>query len=90
MNHTKQPVFYFQADFVWSDDWADFEDYSYKFFSDVFATARVAADACRGEGGLLVSINSAEEMEFVALSVLRKRTLSAFIGGTDSAEGIKS
>jgi hypothetical protein len=36
---------------------------------------------------LLVSLNDEAEAEFVGNSVLRKRTLSAFIGASDTATG---
>ena len=38
-------------------------------------------------GGMLVSINNKLELDFITDRVLRKRTLSAFIGGMDREEG---
>ena len=65
----------------------NFSGHSYKYFSSLTVTARDARDACLVEGGLLVSINNDDEMDFLIDSVLRRRTLSAFIGGTDENEG---
>ncbi len=65
----------------------DFSGHSYKYFSNLTVTARDARDACMAEGGLLVSINNDDEMDFLIDSVLRRRTLSGFIGGTDEEEG---
>ena len=36
---------------------------------------------------MLVSINTEEEYQFIVREVLRGRTLSAFVGGTDIEEG---
>ena len=66
---------------MWSEDWVDYLDHSYKFFSDLTITADQARVECGSHAGLLVSVNSPQELEFIELSVLRKRTLSAFIGG---------
>ena len=75
------------ADFVWSDEWAEFGGHSYKYFEDLTITAERSRDACAQHGALLVSINNAEEQEFIVDNVLRRRTLSAFIGGSDMEEG---
>ena len=75
------------AEYVWSNEWSEFEGHAYKFFSDLQITSPVAREACRGHGGLLVSINSVEEQVFIGDSVLKQRVLSAFIGGSDSSVG---
>ena len=36
---------------------------------------------------MLVSINNEDELNFIKTEVLRGRTLSAFIGGSDNEEG---
>ena len=58
----------------------EYGNHLYKFYRDLTITSDDAVAACRLQGGMLVSINSAEEQEFIDFSVLRKRTLSAFIG----------
>ena len=72
---------------MWSDEWSELEGHQYKFFSDLSITANGGRDQCYQHGGLLVSINTREEQEFIQYKVLRKRTLSAFIGGSDRVEG---
>ena len=75
------------ADFVWSDEWVEYRGHTYKYFDDGTITGVRAHEECRKKGTLLVSINDAEEADFIAISVLRKRTLSAFIGATDNNTG---
>jgi len=85
---------------VWSDDWATFNNHTYKFFYDRHADARDAdvtshgmtshrdADvACHSLGAMLVSIGNEDEMKFIGQRVLRKRTLSGYIGGTRDETG---
>jgi len=76
------------ADYVWSEDWETFNGHSYKFFYDKHSSANDANRLCRTMGAMLVSINSADEMTFLGRRVLRKRTLSAFIGGTRDSAGV--
>ena len=77
---------------VWSNDWQLFTDrkynHSYKFFFDKLSNAVQAEAACRVYGAKLVSINTADEMDFVALKVVRRRVLSAYIGGQLDVTGI--
>ena len=79
--------FPFSAEYIWSEEWSTFGGHAYKFFSDGRVTFPDARDACRVHGGLLVSINSPEEQDFIKNSVLKKRALSAFTGGTDRTNG---
>ena len=79
--------FPFSAEYIWSEEWSTFGGHAYKFFSDGRVTFPEARDACRVHGGLLVSINSPEEQDFIKNSVLKKRALSAFTGGTDRTNG---
>ena len=77
----KVKIWLLSADFVWSDEWVEFEGHSYKFFADTVSPSDTARTLCRQQGAQLVSINSPEEQEFLSLKVLRQRILSAFIGG---------
>ena len=72
---------------MWSDDWVIFNNHTYKYFADQAITGHRADQQCQDKGTLLVSINSEEEAEFVGNGVLRKRTLSAYIGGSDEDRG---
>ena len=64
-----------------------YEDHRYRLFYAKSITAAEGREKCRQDGGRLVSINNPEELEFIELNVLQKRTLSAFIGGSDEEEG---
>ena len=64
-----------------------YEGHEYKFFRDLSVTAEGGRGYCRSHGGQLVSINSEEEQQFIEYKVVRKRTLSAFVGGNDKHEG---
>ncbi|KAI0229965.1 hypothetical protein LSAT2_019633 [Lamellibrachia satsuma] len=75
-----------QADFVWSDEWMVYNGHTYRYFSDLTISGHRARSACRSLQGLLVSVNTQAEHDFLAARVLRLRTLSAFIGGTDEDE----
>ena len=79
--------FVFSADYVWSDEWATYKGNEYKYFADPAVTATGARHKCAEHGGLLVSINSPEEEEFLMEKVIQKRTLSAFMGGSDEVTG---
>ncbi len=79
--------FVFPADYVWSDRWEEHNGHEYKYFGDISITAAAARQKCMDSQGMLVSINSDQEEEFIATKVLRKRTLAAFISGTDEKEG---
>ena len=85
---------YHTADMVWSNDWQIFTDrqynHSYKFFFDKHTDVFQAAAACRVYGAMLVSINTADEMDFLATKVVRQRVLSAHIGGQRDVSGMKS
>ena len=59
----------------------------YKYFENATLTSKGAKEACAQLGALLLSINNQDEQTFVATRVLRKRTLAAFIGGSDGARG---
>jgi hypothetical protein len=74
------------ADFVWTDDWLELREHQYKYFADKHSTAESSKRECHKNGGMLVSINDREEADFVTLTVLKKRTLSVFIGGVDQGE----
>ena len=82
---------FFAADFVWSDEWVvnNETNNEYKFFENASLTSQGAKEACAKLGALLLSINNADEQTFVANRVLRKRTLAAFIGGSDAGNGEK-
>ena len=71
---------------MWSDEWNDFRNHSYKYFSHTRISASEAHEECFAIGGMLVSVNSQEEHDFLSDRVLRQRTLSAFIGGTDHVQ----
>ena len=75
------------AGFVYPDDWVDFDGHEYRFYPDTTITALESRAACLEHGALLASINSATEQEFISEKVVSKRTLAAFIGGTDEARG---
>lgn len=75
------------ADFVWSDEWFEHDGHEYKYISDVTITADDARRQCRTHGAQLVSINDEEEQKVIHYDVVKKRTLSAFIGGTDTNQG---
>ncbi len=77
----------FPADFVWSDGWEEYNGHEYKYFDDIGITGAAARQECVDIEGMLVSINSDQEEEFIATKVLRKRILGAFIGGTDEKDG---
>ena len=72
---------------MWTDDWLDYSNHSYKFFSDKNIIGTSAVTECKERGALLVSINSPEEQEFLAERVLQKRTLSAYTGASDVDTG---
>ena len=55
--------------------------------SDGSSTASSAQEKCEDMGAMLVSINNEDELNFIKTEVLRGRTLSAFIGGSDNEEG---
>ena len=76
------------ADQVTDDSWRDFRGHSYRYFTDGSVSSRQAAEQCYQEGGLLLSMNDETEFDFIKSEILRGRTLSAFIGGTDVQEGI--
>ena len=76
------------AGYVYPDDWVVFDGHQYRFYPDTTITALESRAACLEHGALLASINSAEEQEFISTSVFSRRTLAAFIGGTDEATGI--
>ncbi len=76
------------ADFVWSDEWVEYNGHEYKYFEATTVTASEAERQCRELGALLVSINSDEEEEFIANKVLSRRTLSTYIGGSDKDSGM--
>ena len=78
---------WFIAGYVYPDDWVEFDGHRYRFYPDTTITALESRTACLEYGALLASINSAEEQEFISTSVFSKRTLAAFIGGTDEAKG---
>ncbi|KAK2157989.1 hypothetical protein LSH36_179g02007 [Paralvinella palmiformis] len=69
---------------IWTNDWLELGEHQYKYFSAALSTAESSRLSCRDHGGMLVSIDSEEEGQFVSLKVLKKRTLSVFIGGNDS------
>ena len=75
------------ADFVWSDEWSVYGQHRYKYFDDGSITGERAASECQKMGALLASINDPQEADFISNRVLRKRTLSAFIGATDTETG---
>ena len=70
-----------------NDTWTNYNGHSYKYFSGGTLNAGQANEQCQRDGGLLVSINTREEFNFVSKEVLKKRTLSAFIGGSDLING---
>ena len=74
---------------MWTDDWLDYSNHSYKFFSDKNIIGTDAVTECEKHGALLVSINSPEEQDFLAQRVLQKRTLSAYTGASDLVTGKK-
>ena len=80
-------LFLLAADAIWVDDWVHFGNHWYKFFEDQHMTGQEAVKACRDNGGLLVSINSQQEHQFISVTVLRERALSAFSGGSDVQDG---
>ena len=84
--HFKRSVFV-AADFVWSDDWKEFRNHTYKYFEDSAIVGVRAEEECKKIGTLLVSINNPDEADFIANSVLKRRTLSAIIGATDREQG---
>ena len=73
-----------------NDTWIEYNGHLYQYFTDGTVSARDASEYCAADGALLVSINTAEEMTYIEDEVLRKRTLSAFIGGSDEDEGMTS
>ena len=77
----------FPADAILADEWHDHEGHSYRFYEDNLATAVSAARRCADQGALLVSLNSHQEADFVARTVLRMSVMSVFIGGTDEGSG---
>ena len=85
--HVFSKFFLISADFVWSDEWSEYKNHTYKYFEDETMTAVRAEQECQKLGTLLVSINDAEEADFIVNSVVRKRTLSAFIGASDVETG---
>ena len=72
---------------MWSEEWITQDNHEYKFFSDTTITAKGAREACKSHGALLASIRDEEEQDFLEYSVVKQRTLSAFIGGSDEQEG---
>ena len=77
------------AEKIWSDEWSKFDGHIYKFFTNNTITAREARHACRDHGALLASVNTAEEQTAIVEGALKKRTLSAFISGSDEITGAK-
>ena len=70
-----------------NDSWVDFNAHSYRYFSDGAVSGRQAALECSTHAAMLVSINTEAEFDYIVTDVLRGRTISAFIGGTDVEEG---
>ena len=59
----------------------------YQYTQQLQITALQASMECKAMGALLLSINGEEEFNFIHDEVLRGRTLSAFIGGSDAEQG---
>lgn len=72
-----------------SDTWSNCSGHYYKYFQNITISEIDAAQACAQHKGLLVSIDSEDEMNFIEKHVLFRRTLSAFIGGTQISPGRK-
>ena len=49
------------ADFVWSDEWMEYNGHTYRYFSDLTISGHRARSACRSLQGLLVSVNTQAE-----------------------------
>ena len=80
-------MYFVTAELLFNDTWVRYDSHLYKYVVDGSVSARGASDACAQKGALLVSINDEQEMLFLKESVLRRRTLSAFIGGSDELKG---
>ena len=82
--------FVLSAEKIWSDEWSKFDGHIYKFFTNNTITAREARHACREHGALLASVNTPAEQTAIVEGALRKRTLSAFISGSDEITGVEA
>ena len=82
-NNNKFISIYYIASGILTNNWENFTGHGYKYFANSTISANDAAKACIEQRGLLTSINTKEEMDFIANNVLRRRTLSAYIGGSN-------
>ena len=73
---------------VWKDEWQQHGGHVYKYFSDQSGSVLDSRDQCRQHGSLLLSINNVFEEDFVTADVLRKRTLSSYMGGYKTDTGM--
>ena len=79
---------FFLAEKIWSNEWSKFDGHIYKFFSNNTISAWESRDACREHGAMLASVNTAAELGAITEGAMKKRTMSAFISGSDHVTGI--